>query len=229
MRRFNLLSTFRGTDQDLNRFQQLAKHSFDPVASFLAQFFGSSDPVNLDSEQTLENKTLTGSLIVDSTLSGSIIDGFHNTLSNIQMSSLSPVYFFARNNGVAQSINNNSKTTVTFGTEELDSHGALASSIFTVPAGQAGIYVFHAAVLYAPTTTLTEARAFLTFNDSLTDVGAGTQDGIAQPRTIFAHALVSLAVGDNIRVKARQVNAGAIAQNITGDAEQTYFMGQRIA
>lgn len=136
-------------------------------------------------------------------------------------------YFFVKNFS-NQSIPHDQQTTVQFTSVMLNNGSGYSGGVFTVPAGQAGLYEFEASVLLNPAGSVNVYRSHIV-QANLTTIGGGIKDSITAFADIKSFALVQLAVGQNIRVWVHHTNGAGTARDVQGDGNFTYFKGKRIA
>lgn len=186
-------------------------------------FMSAADKAKSDSITVANLVTLTGSQV----LTNKSISGATNTLSAIGMGSLAPVYFRVGNSSGTSILDNGTFQQVGWNVEDFDSHAAFASNVFTVPSGQAGLYVFFAQGLFTITAGSTSTRLTLTRNGSAFSGHAA--DGVTAFTSLVVSGMSSLSVGDTVGVSAFQDNATNVAQSFGGNSTNAYFMGWRIA
>jgi len=123
----------------------------------------------------------------------------------------------AHKNGTAQTINDDTQTIITFGTEIVDRLGNWSTDTFTAPV--AGIYL---AVLCV---TFESSSGDQMYNYILVNDVAVRQHfqlaGSAGAEFFITTAVLNLAANDTVKFRAYQDNAGGASRDIRGQSEQT--------
>ena len=135
---------------------------------------------------------------------------------------------FLAKSASGQSISNNTHTQIVFGTEVIDTDGAFASNVFTVPSGKAGKYF-----LYAQAGRQSWGSNRFLIQIQKTPSGGSAADlsasesaiGESQFHTTNTLVIADLAVGDAIKVNIFH-NNGSSQDISTGD--RTVFMGYKL-
>lgn len=131
-----------------------------------------------------------------------------------------PVIFKARPS-VNQTAGNGAFTQLTFGTEDIDTHDAFASSVFTAPVAGRYLLIGQAAIDFSGGAG--DTWIFLIKNGSTT-LSGGRVSG--SPNTYLNVVTIDqAAAGDTYRVDLYQASTG----NQTVLADRTYFCGHLIA
>lgn len=123
-------------------------------------------------------------------------------------------------NSVGQSINNSSKTLITWDTEQIDTNTFHSTSSntgrMTIPTGQDGTYRVFAQLSYSG-SVLGNARQVYIRKNNTTDVAFSAQaaDGVAGDQSINAVLLITLVATDYLEVYGFQNSTGAL--NVEGD------------
>jgi len=110
--------------------------------------------------------------------------------------------FSARESG-QQTINHNTTTNLTFGTEEVDTASAFASNQFTVPSGQGGKYFLAAQLnLYDADSNITQGTLWIwkgSNSTKLSNLYTQTDDGAnTSHRSVHVSVIADLAASDVI-------------------------------
>ena len=135
---------------------------------------------------------------------------------------------FLAKSASGQSISNNTHTQIVFGTEVIDTDGAFASNVFTVPSGKAGKYF-----LYAQAGRQSWGSNRFLIQIQKTPSGGSAADlsasesaiGESQFHTTNTLVIADLSVGDAIKVNIFH-NNGSSQDISTGD--RTVFMGYKL-
>jgi hypothetical protein len=141
--------------------------------------------------------------------------------------------FSARNSSDQTGINTNSVTKVTFGTEDVDTDNAFASSRFTVPSGKAGKYFLTSTLTVLASSGVTNLRLLslrIYKNGSQFD---GTQiqndyrNNYSYIGTVSMSLILDLAVSDYIEIYVRVLDE-ADGNNSTAIGNQCVFSGYKL-
>lgn len=131
--------------------------------------------------------------------------------------------FSVHNNGVAQSIPNNTQTKLTFSTELFDTGSDFATSTWTPPAGRPVLLIGHMTI-----PTVANLTSYVTIYKNGAEFKRGTQMVAPTASNEGVHvSVIDIPNGtDTYELWAFQ-NTGA-AQNTNGDTRLTYFQGTTI-
>ena len=110
--------------------------------------------------------------------------------------------FSARESG-QQTINHNTTTNLTFGTEEVDTDSAFASNIFTVPSGEGGKYFLAAQLnLYDADSNITQGTLWIwkgSNSTKLSNLYTQTDDGAnTSHRSLHVSVIADLSASDTV-------------------------------
>jgi len=141
--------------------------------------------------------------------------------------------FSVRNASNQTGINTNSATKVTFGTEDVDTDNAFASSRFTVPSGKAGKYFLTSTLTVLASSGVTNLRLLslrIYKNGSQFD---GTQiqndyrNNYSYIGTVSMSLILDLAVSDYIEIYVRVLDE-ADANNSIAVGKKCVFAGYKL-
>lgn len=136
-------------------------------------------------------------------------------------------------NSVAQSIPNNAFTALTFDSEIFNvgplHSTSVNSSRITIPAGQAGRYLFGASSLIAASAVGQRIVQFLI--NGTTEIGGDIvgNPGATFTESLLATALLVLAVGDYVEVRVYQNSGGALDAGAAIDYLRSAFWATKVA
>lgn len=142
--------------------------------------------------------------------------------------------FYAKKNADQTGITDHAMTKVTFETEEFDSDNAFASSRFTVPSGEGGLYLIGFNFVGARDNQTKNVRGQIHKNGSAINAGQldlnSTPNGYAMP--IHLTRLIELSAGDYIEffasVDSQDGNTVSFFQLSSG-GDACYCYGYKIA
>ena len=142
--------------------------------------------------------------------------------------------FYAKKNADQTGITDHAMTKVTFETEEFDSDNAFASSRFTVPSGEGGLYLIGFNFVGARDNQTKNVRGQIYKNGSAINAGQldlnSTPNGYAMP--IHLTRLIELSAGDYIEffasVDSQDSNTVSFFQLSSG-GDACYCYGYKIA
>ena len=139
-------------------------------------------------------------------------------------------YFKAYTSGSTQQASSSSYLDpVAFASEEFDSDSAFASNIFTVPSGKGGKYFFHAQIEFYQ--NMYDCYVLLTKNSTNVNVARNkrqTDSSLWNLRTVTVSAIVDMAAGDTMKVKAFAETSDS-DYNIFASQTTNYFERYRLA
>ena len=134
----------------------------------------------------------------------------------------------AYRSGTVQAIAHNLFTTVIFNTETIDTDAAYntATGEFTVPAGMGGQYLVHASTVYTSPNTVVAIGAFVGGAEAkrMTDVRVSTDNLFIAS----GMAVLTLAAGNVVTVKAFHNNTAVASRNLNFDATLSYLSIYRL-
>ena len=122
----------------------------------------------------------------------------------------------------AQSLANNTSTTLSFGTTVYDTDNCMSSTTFTVPSGGAGTYYFYARYRIDTSTNSTRLACDIKVNG--TSIGSYNNDQNDENSSSVSGSAV-LSVGDAVIVGTFQTTGGAIN---TKNGVNTAFGGYKL-
>ena len=110
---------------------------------------------------------------------------------------------FAVTKSADQTISDSTRTTVTFDVEDFDTDSAFASNKFTVPAGKAGIYAFHAELFVQSSDDIATCQLDLHKNDTTNIAGTEIYDTSGTSGSYMARLshIEKLAAGETVEIK----------------------------
>lgn len=127
--------------------------------------------------------------------------------------------------GAGQSIPNSTTTIVVFGTVNRDSDNAYNSLTgrYTVPAGKGGDYEIEGSMAYGGTVTGTPSIAI--YKNAL-QLRLSVASAPVAAQTLVVGAILNLAAGDIIDIRAQQASGGAVA--LGGTTASNFFSLKRV-
>tara|TARA_R100000995_G_C3404682_1_gene86558 strand:+ start:51 stop:593 length:543 start_codon:yes stop_codon:yes gene_type:complete len=134
-----------------------------------------------------------------------------------------PAFFVTKTS--TQSIADSTFTDVIFETEEIDTDSAFSSTTFTVPSGKAGKYFTFGQIRFETSTDFSYTLARIVHNS--TNV-VSAWDRNLDYTTVNCQAMVTLAVGDTLKLQCRQQSGGALNLGANDQGHVTYFGAYKI-
>lgn len=154
------------------------------------------------------------------------------TLSFSSVGGSNTPIFCARESG-QQTINHNTTTNLTFGTEEVDTDSAFASSQFTVPSGKGGLYYLEAQVnYYDAQSNITQGTLWIwkgSNSTKLSNLYTQTDDGAnTSHRSLQVSVIHNLSAGDVVGCAGLINTSDSGSLTSYGGDNGTRFMGFKL-
>ncbi len=111
-------------------------------------------------------------------------------------------------------------------TEELDTHNAVSSGLFTVPAGQAGVYHFSTGVTVSGIGANTFIITTLFINGSNSNLHEVYNPTMITNQAVRQVNVVNLSVSDTVEFRVQQ--ASGSNKNTSGTSRKAFFCGFRL-
>jgi hypothetical protein len=134
-----------------------------------------------------------------------------------------PAFFVTKSS--AQSLSNNTNTTITFDTEAVDSNSAFASNQFTVPSGEDGKYFVFGQIRYETSTDFSYIILTIMKNSTAMFSAWDRNDDYT---TISCHGIIDLLASDTISMQSRQQSGGSLNAGAIDSGAVTYFGGYKL-
>ena len=147
-------------------------------------------------------------------------DGAGNVTVNAAAMKNTPAFYVTQTS--AQSLANNTATTLTFGTTVYDTDSSMSSTTFTVPSGGAGTYYFYAR--YRVNTATDSTRLACDIKVNGTSIASYNNDQNDENSSSVSGSAV-LSVGDAVIVVTFQTTGGAVD---TKNGVNTAFGGYKL-
>jgi len=147
-------------------------------------------------------------------------DGAGNVTVNAAAMKNTPAFYVTQTS--AQSLGDNTGTTLIFGTTVYDTDNCMSSTTFTVPSGGAGTYYFYARYRINTTTDSTRLACDIKVNG--TSIASYNNDQNDENSTGVSGSAV-LSVGDEVTVTTFQTTGGAVD---TKNGVNTAFGGYKL-
>ena len=124
-----------------------------------------------------------------------------------------------------QDISNNTATTITWETEDVDTDNAFASNTFTVPSGKGGKYFIYACIRWNTNTDFEGMRLTIRKNSTNHFSNWGRHHYY---ETQYIGGIIDLSATDTVDVQVRQSSGGTIAIAATDSGTVSFFGGYKI-
>tara|TARA_R100000951_G_scaffold85002_1_gene72722 strand:- start:901 stop:1413 length:513 start_codon:yes stop_codon:yes gene_type:complete len=133
---------------------------------------------------------------------------------------------FVCRSSVATTLTNNVFTSLTWA-EELDTHNAVSSGVFTVPSGQSGIYHFSTGVTVNGIGAGTSIITTLFINGSNSNEHEVYNPTAITNQAVRAVNVATLSAGDTVEFKVSQFSGGDLDTGFVQD-RKAFFCGFRL-